>query len=148
MKAVVQRVSESVLSVGGKPVSSIGEGLVCYLGVGAGDLPADLEWLAKKVARLRIFPDDQGKMNRSVADLGFEILVVPQFTLFGDIRNGYRPSFSGAEEPGRANLLYGQFMEKLMEFGVVRVEGGVFGADMTIEQTNRGPVTIILDSKS
>ncbi len=147
MKAVVQRVSEAVLSVDEKEVSRIGHGLVCYLGVGRGDDEQDLDWLAKKTARLRIFPDEHGRMNLSAADEKLAVLVVSQFTLYGDIRNGYRPGFSGAEEPSMAKAMYENFMLKLREYGIRDVAGGVFGADMTIEQRNRGPVTIILDSK-
>ncbi len=147
MKAVVQRVSEAVLSVDGRDVSRIGAGLVCYLGVGRGDDGNDLDWLAKKTARLRIFPDAEGRMNRSAVDEGLAILVVSQFTLYGDIRNGYRPGFSGAEEPAKAQAMYDAFMAKLREYGVSVVAGGVFGADMTIAQRNRGPVTILLDSR-
>ncbi len=148
MKAVVQRVAECSLSVEGREVSRIGAGLVCYLGVGRGDTSEDLDWLAKKVARLRIFPDAEGRMNRSAADENLGILVVPQFTLFGDIRNGYRPSFTGAETPDRANALFAAFQDKLREYGIRTVAAGVFGADMTITQVNRGPVTILLDSRA
>ena len=147
MKTVVQRVSEAVLSVDGKEVSRIGRGLVCYLGVGQGDEEKDLDWLAKKTARLRIFPDGEGRMNLSAVDEGLAILVVSQFTLYGDIRNGYRPGFSAAEEPAKAQEMYGKFMAKLREYGIPDVAGGVFGADMTIAQCNRGPVTILLDSR-
>ncbi|MBP7636038.1 D-tyrosyl-tRNA(Tyr) deacylase [Candidatus Ozemobacteraceae bacterium] len=147
MKAVVQRVSEAVLSVEGKDVSRIGRGLVCYLGVGRGDDAKDLDWLAKKTARLRIFPDTEGRMNLSAVDEGAAVLVVSQFTLYGDIRNGYRPGFSAAEEPAKAQAVYEAFMAKLREYGVPVVAGGVFGADMTIAQCNRGPVTILLDSR-
>ncbi|HOY68923.1 MAG TPA: D-aminoacyl-tRNA deacylase [Candidatus Ozemobacteraceae bacterium] len=147
MKAVVQRVSEASLHVDGEEISRIGPGLVCYLGVGRGDDEKDLDWLAKKTARLRIFPDAQGRMNLSAADERLAILVVSQFTLFGDIRNGYRPGFSGAEEPEKARAMYERFMAKLGDYGIVEVKGGVFGADMTITQINRGPVTILLDSR-
>lgn len=147
MKAVVQRVSEAALSVDGKEVSRIGRGLVCYLGVGRGDEEKDLDWLAKKTARLRIFPDGEGRMNLSAVDEGLAVLVVSQFTLYGDIRNGYRPGFSSAEEPAKAQTMYEAFMTKLREYGVPVVTGGVFGADMTIAQCNRGPVTILLDSR-
>lgn len=161
MKAVVQRVERCTLAVAGQVVAVIGRGLVCYLGVGSGDTLEDLDWMAKKVARLRIFPDEQGdpqpspgdpprrgdRMNLSAADLGLAILVVPQFTLFGDVRRGYRPSFTDAEEPGKANLMFEAFRKKLAELGIAQVAGGVFGADMTIEQVNRGPVTIELNSR-
>jgi len=128
-------------------VSVIDEGIVCYLGVQNGDTEADLDWMVKKVGRLRIFCDSEGKMNFSAFDKGLDILVVPQFTLFGDVRRGYRPSFSEAEQPARANEIYEKFIQGLKNLGIGKVLGGVFGADMTIEQTNRGPVTIILDSR-
>jgi len=147
MRAVLQRVSMAVLSVDGKEISRIGRGLVCYLGVGKGDDEKDLDWLAKKTAKLRIFPDEQERMNLSAADEKLAILVVSQFTLYGDIRNGYRPGFSGAEEPSMAKAMYEKFMLKLREYAMLDIAGGVFGADMTIEQCNQGPVTIILDSK-
>lgn len=146
MKAVVQRVKCASLSVDSTMVSSIGEGLVCYLGVGRGDTVKEMQWLAKKVAGLRIFPDQAGKMNLSVKDCGFEILVVSQFTLFGDIRNGFRPSFIEAEAPEPAEKMYEDFCAELETAGVRKVARGVFGADMLIAQENQGPVTIILDS--
>ena len=146
MKALVQRVARCCLSVGGQEVSRIDAGLICYLGVGSDDSPQGLDWLAKKVARLRVFPDGEGRMNRSVVDEGLAILVVPQFTLYGDIRNGYRPSFSAAAAPAVAERMYEAFREALRGYGVVAVAGGVFGADMTIEQVNRGPVTILLET--
>ncbi|GAB4273197.1 MAG: D-aminoacyl-tRNA deacylase [Candidatus Rifleibacteriota bacterium] len=146
MKALIQRVSQAQLSVEGKEVSNIGPGLVCYLGVGKGDGETELRWLARKVAGLRIFSDENGKMNLSVLDQKLEILVVSQFTLFGDIRNGFRPSFSSAECPELAEKMYLQFCEELEKAGVKKVARGVFGADMTIHQTNQGPVTLMLDS--
>ncbi|MFZ2957427.1 MAG: D-aminoacyl-tRNA deacylase [Candidatus Ozemobacteraceae bacterium] len=148
MKAVVQRVESCVLSVDGKEISRIGAGLVCYLGVGTGDSETDLVWMVKKVAGLRIFPDEAGKMNLSAIERGFSILVVSQFTLFGDARRGFRPSFTEAEAPEKANILYEKFLSMLKEAGIDNVAGGIFGADMTIAQTNRGPVTILLDSRS
>ncbi|MBF0500078.1 MAG: D-tyrosyl-tRNA(Tyr) deacylase [Candidatus Riflebacteria bacterium] len=148
MRSVVQRVESCLLSVEGREISRIGPGLVCYLGVAAGDTDSDLAWMVKKVAGLRIFHDEAGKMNFSVLDLGLAVLVVPQFTLFGDVRRGYRPSFSGAEAPKEAQTLYEHFLDSLRTAGVKSVAGGVFGADMTIDQKNRGPVTIILDSRS
>ncbi len=147
MKSVVQRVESCTLSVAGQEVARIGVGLVCYLGVGQGDTDEDLDWMARKVARLRIFPDAADRMNLAAADAGFAILVVPQFTLFGDIRHGYRPSFSGAEAPDRARSLFEAFPGKLRSYGIGQVAAGVFGADMTIAQVNRGPVTILLDSR-
>jgi len=147
MKALVQRVAACVLSVDGKEISRIDEGLICYLGIAAGDTEKDLDWMVKKVAKLRIFPDKEGKMNLSAIDLNLGIMVVPQFTLLGDIRNGYRPSFTEAEQPERANHFYEIFLEKLKEIGATRIARGVFAADMTINQINRGPVTIELNSR-
>jgi D-aminoacyl-tRNA deacylase len=147
MKATVQRVAKAAVSVEGQVVATIGPGLVCYLGVGKGDTEQDRDWLAKKIVRLRIFPDAAGKMNLSLVDQRLDLLVISQFTLFGDIRNGYRPSFTDAEQPDRAKAMYEAFMGDAVRYGAERVAGGVFGADMTIEQTNCGPVTILLDSK-
>ncbi|MBF0547158.1 MAG: D-tyrosyl-tRNA(Tyr) deacylase [Candidatus Riflebacteria bacterium] len=147
MKTVIQRVESVVLTVENKEVSRISEGLICYLGIASGDSEEELKWMAKKVANLRIFPDSEGKMNLSAIDKNFSILVVSQFTLFGDIKRGYRPSFSDAETPARANDFYQNFISALKENGIKEVKGGVFGADMTIEQINRGPVTIIIDSR-
>jgi D-tyrosyl-tRNA(Tyr) deacylase len=146
MKAVVQRVNSATLKVDGKIISEIDKGLVCYLGVGKGDTEKELEWLAKKTAKLRIFPDEAGKMNLSAFDCKLGILVVSQFTLYGDIRNGYRPSFTGAEAPELAQNLYEKFKLELEKIGIKKVVGGVFGADMKIAQENDGPVTIILDT--
>lgn len=147
MKAVVQRVEKASLSVEGKQVSEIGEGMVCYLGVGQGDTDQDLSWLVKKIAGLRIFPDAEGKMNLSMLDCGFEALVVSQFTLYGNVKKGFRPSFISAEAPELACKMYDRFCQQLADTGVKKVAKGVFAADMLIEQTNRGPVTILIDSK-
>jgi D-tyrosyl-tRNA(Tyr) deacylase len=146
MKAVIQRVLEADLSVDGVEVARIGSGLVCYLGIGRGDGAKELEWLARKVAGLRIFPDNEGRMNLSVNDCGCEILVISQFTLYGDIRNGFRPSFTAAEAPEPAKKMYEDFCQELLRLGVKNVATGVFAADMTINQKNTGPVTVILDS--
>ncbi len=146
MKAVVQRVNEAALAVDNQPVSCIKAGLVCYLGVGRGDTDKECHWLARKIAGLRIFPDQAGKMNLSVMDCGLEIMVVSQFTLFGDVRNGFRPSFIEAEAPEPAEKMYIKFCEELAKLGVKKVARGVFGGDMLISQANQGPVTIILDS--
>lgn len=145
MKAVIQRVKKTSLSVNGKLVSEIPFGLAVYLGVKSGDTPAQAEATAKKVAALRIFEDDQGKMNRSVRDVGGEILLVSQFTLYGDCSRGNRPSFSLAERPEPAKELYDYVTELLRESGLT-VKTGVFGADMKIEQFNDGPVTIIYET--
>ncbi len=145
MKAVIQRVFQAGLCVGGEKISEISCGLVCYLGIGRGDGERELAWLSRKVAGLRIFPDAQGKMNLSAIDTQAEILVVSQFTLYGDIRNGYRPGFSAAEIPELAEPMYERFCVELEKHGIKKVARGVFGADMTITQTNQGPVTIILE---
>ncbi len=146
MKALIQRVDQASLPVDNKLLSEISKGLVCYMGIGKGDTDETLKWLAKKTAGLRIFPDEMGKMNYSILDLGYEILVVSQFTLYGDIRRGYRPSFTDAELPEKANEMYEEFCSELISLGVKKVAKGVFGADMHINQSNSGPVTIMLDT--
>ena len=147
MKAVVQRVKGARLSVAGKLISDINEGLVVYFGVAKGDSEEKADWFAKKIAAMRIFEDDNGKMNFSALDKGFEVLAVSQFTLTGDCSHGSRPDFFSAEESTRANELYEYFIKKLEEKGVV-VKKGVFGTYMTIEQINNGPVTTILEERS
>ncbi len=144
MRLVAQRVLRAALSVDDVPVSEIGYGLVVYFGVGAGDTVAQAEKCMQKVADLRIFEDEAGKMNRSVKDVGGEVLLVSQFTLYGDAKKGNRPSFSGAERPERANELYEYALSFLRGLGVPAKQG-VFGADMRIEQVNSGPVTIIYE---
>ena len=145
MKAVVQRVKATTLSVDGRLISAIDGGLTVFLGVGQGDEEKDSEYLAKKIASLRIFEDDEGKMNLSVLDVKKEVLLVSQFTLYGDTSHGNRPSFTAAEKPDRANELYLHTAKCLEGYGVP-VKLGVFGADMQISQHNDGPVTILLDS--
>ena len=144
MKAVVQRVKKTVLSVDEKTVSEIAFGLTVFLGVKTGDTEKDADYLAKKIAGLRIFEDENGKMNLSVKDVGGEVLLVSQFTLYGDASHGNRPSFTLAERPEKAEPLYEFALKELASHGVV-VKGGVFGADMQIEQHNDGPVTILLE---
>jgi len=144
MKAVIQRVSEAELSVDGKLISAIGNGLVVFLGVGIGDEDCLADKFAYKVSRLRIFEDENGKMNRSVSDIGGEVLLVSQFTLYGDCSHGNRPSFSNAEQPDKAKALYEKCALKLRETGLT-VKLGVFGADMKIKQLNDGPVSILMD---
>lgn len=144
MKAVAQRVKKSSLSVDGKLISEIGAGLTVFLGIKQGDTSAQAERMAYKIANLRVFEDDCGKMNLSVKDIGGEVLLVSQFTLYGDCSHGNRPSFSTAEEPKKANALYEYCAEKLRENGVP-VKQGVFGADMQILQHNDGPVSVILE---
>ncbi len=144
MRAVVQRVGATKLTVDGKTVAEIPHGLTVYLGVGKGDGEEQAQKTAKKIAGLRIFSDAAGKMNLSVGDVGGEILLVSQFTLYGDCRHGNRPSFTEAEEPVAADRLYERTAELLRGYGLT-VKTGVFGADMHIEQTNEGPVTILLE---
>lgn len=144
MRFVAQRVSHATLSAGGVPVSEIGYGLVVYFGVKAGDTEAQAEKCMDKLANLRIFGDEAGKMNYSVRDVKGEILLVSQFTLYGDASHGNRPGFSEAERPERANALYEHALAYLKSLGVPAFKG-VFGANMRIEQTNEGPVTIIYE---
>ena len=144
MKAVVQRVKETKLFVDGKLISEIPYGLIVYFGVMKGDLVESADYLASKIAKLRVFEDENGKMNKSVLDVQGEIMVVSQFTLYGDTSHGNRPSFIMAEEPTRANEIYEYFTKKLKEQGVV-TKNGVFGADMKIHQLSDGPVTIIYE---
>lgn len=146
MKAVIQRVSRASVRVDGEVVGAIERGLLVLLGVAAGDPPECEELLAKKVAELRIFPDDEGKMNRSVVDLGGAALVVSQFTLLADCRKGRRPSFIGAAPPDEANRRYERFCELLRGHGLV-VQTGRFAASMEVELINMGPVTIVLDTR-
>ena len=145
MKAVVQRVKQTRLSVDGKTVSEIPFGLTVFLGVKIGDTEKEAAYLAKKIAGLRIFEDENGKMNLSVKDVGGEVLLVSQFTLYGDASHGNRPSFTLAERPERAEPLYEFTVQELSSYGVT-VKKGVFGADMKIEQFNDGPVTILLEA--
>ena len=144
MKLVVQRVKSTRLEVDGRLISEIGKGLAVYVGVGVGDVEAEADRLAEKLVKLRIFEDENGKMNLSVKDVGGEILSISQFTLYADVSHGNRPGFSGAERPDRAKELYEYFSDKVATLGVP-VKKGIFGADMQILQHNDGPVTIIYD---
>ncbi len=144
MRAVVQRVKETSLKVDGELISQIPFGLIVYFGVKKGDTYEQADYLSGKIARLRIFEDEQGKMNKSVLDVGGEILSVSQFTLYGDVSHGNRPSFIDAEVPSIAEPIYDYFCEKLSTYGIA-VKKGVFGADMKISQLSDGPVTIIYD---
>ncbi len=144
MKAVVQRVKETTLECNGELISRIDFGFVVYFGVQKEDTEEKASYLAKKIANLRVFEDENKKMNLSVKEVKGEILAVSQFTLLGDVSHGNRPSFSNAELPERANELYEFFKEKLTAEGV-SVKGGVFGGDMKIKQLNDGPVTIIYE---
>jgi D-aminoacyl-tRNA deacylase len=145
MRAVVQRVSRAKVTVGGEVTGEIGLGLLVLLGVGAGDTRADADYLAEKTIGLRIFEDDGGKMNLSVAEVGGAVLVVSQFTLYGDARRGKRPSFDSAAPPGVARSLYEYFVERIRGAGL-RCETGRFQETMQVELVNHGPVTILLDS--
>jgi D-tyrosyl-tRNA(Tyr) deacylase len=147
MRAVVQRVTRASVTVAGRVTGAIGHGLLVFLGAGAGDGANDLQYIVEKVANLRIFADDAGKMNRSVLDIGGAVLVVSQFTLYGDARQGRRPAFTGALEPVAARALYDQSLVALRGAGVARVEAGEFAADMQVDLANDGPVTILLDSR-
>ena len=144
MTAVIQRVGRTSLSVEGKLISEIPFGLAVYLGIKAGDGEDVCAQMAGKIARLRIFEDANGKMNLSVRDVGGEVLLISQFTLYGDCSHGNRPSFILAERPERADFLYEKTAEELSVLGI-SVKKGVFGADMKIEQYNDGPVTIIYE---
>ncbi|HIR29875.1 MAG TPA: D-tyrosyl-tRNA(Tyr) deacylase [Candidatus Coproplasma stercorigallinarum] len=144
MRAVIQRVKHTTLSVDGRLVSEIPFGLAVYLGVKVGDTDEMPAAMAKKIAALRIFEDENGKMNLSVGDVGGEIMLISQFTLYGDCSHGNRPSFIAAERPERANALYEATRDELISRGMT-VKTGIFGADMKIEQFNDGPVTIIYE---
>ncbi len=146
MRAVVQRVTSGQVSVDAQTVGRVGHGLVVLVGVGREDEDQDALSLADKVCTLRIFEDDAGKMNRSVEDVGGALLAVSQFTLFGDVRKGRRPSFGGAMEPEQAKLLFNRFCGACRERGVA-VETGRFREHMVVELSNDGPVTILIDSK-
>lgn len=144
MKAVIQRVKRTCLKVDGKLISEIPFGLTVFLGVGRGDSEKEAQIIAKKIAALRIFEDCNEKMNLSVQEVGGEVLLVSQFTLYGDCSHGNRPSFTLAESPDTAKALYEKTAELLRGYGLT-VKTGVFGADMQIEQSNDGPVTILLE---
>ena len=146
MRAVIQRVTRAQVSVGEELVGKIGRGMLVLLGVGKTDTQADADYLAVKIAGLRIFEDDHGKMNLSLFEKGGEVLAVPQFTLHGDVRQGKRPSFDEAAPPQRANELYEHFVRRIREVGI-HCETGRFQAMMQVELINDGPVTILLDSK-
>ena len=145
MRAVVQRVSRARVTVGSEITGEIGLGLLVLLGVGAGDTRAEADYLAEKTIGLRIFEDAGGKMNLSVAEVGGALLVVSQFTLYGDARRGKRPSFEAAAAPEQARELYKYFVEKIRRAGL-RCETGRFQETMQVELVNEGPVTILLDS--
>lgn len=147
MRLVIQRVSQASVSVDNEVVGSIGPGLLVLLGIHRDDTDADIPWLVGKLANLRIFTDDAGKMNRSVQDINGGILVVSQFTLYGSCRNGRRPEFTQAAGPDHAIPLYENFLSAL-RLEVAQVATGQFGAKMDVQLNNDGPVTLILDGKS
>ncbi len=146
MRAVIQRVKNSSVSVDGEIKGSVGKGYNVLLGVMQGDSEAQAELLASKIAKLRVFEDENGKMNKSVLDVGGGILVISQFTLCADIKKGNRPSFTDSAPPDEADRLYRYFCDCLRQNGVEKVETGVFAADMLVEINNDGPVTIMMDT--
>ena len=147
MRALLQRVSHARVRVAGEVVGEIGPGMVVLIGVERGDGPADVRYLAEKIPNLRLFADDQDKMNRSLRQIGGEILAISQFTLLADCRSGLRPSFTRAESPAAAHQLYEALVSELRALGC-RVATGVFRAMMSVELCNEGPVTVCLDSRS
>ncbi|MCL1952956.1 MAG: D-aminoacyl-tRNA deacylase [Oscillospiraceae bacterium] len=146
MKAVIQRVTHASVTVDNAVTGSIGEGFLVLLGVAQGDTQAEAALLAAKIAKLRVFRDEQGKMNLSLLDTGGAALVISQFTLCADIRKGNRPAFTDAAPPGEADALYRYFCDCLRAEGVRDVQTGVFGAEMRVELLNHGPVTILMDT--
>ena len=146
MKAVIQRVSSASVEADGKITGSCKNGYMILLGAADDDTEYDADILARKTAALRVFSDDEGRMNRSILDTGGEVLAVSQFTLCADVKKGNRPSFIKAMEPVRAEELYELYCQKLEELGVKHVAKGVFGADMAVTLVNDGPVTIIFDT--
>ncbi len=145
MRAVLQRVTEARVDVAGQTVGEIGAGLLVLLGVARDDTADDAQYLVEKITNLRIFTDTEGKMNRSLLDIHGSMLVVSQFTLYGDVRRGRRPSYSDAAEPEKANNLYEEFVKRVSL--VAHVETGIFQAMMKVSLVNDGPVTILLDSR-
>lgn len=148
MRVVIQRVSEASVTIDGKVNAEIGNGLLVLLGIEAEDTQEDIEWLCKKVSNLRIFGDDEGKMNRSVMDIDGDIIVVSQFTLHASTKKGNRPSYIKAAKPDFAIPMYEQFTKHLSSVIGKEVQTGIFAADMKVRLLNDGPVTIIIDSKN
>jgi len=147
MKVLIQRVHRAKVTIDNKITGSINKGLLLLIGISEDDIEKDLDYLADKCVNLRIFEDENGKMNKSLLDVKGEILAVSQFTLMADTRKGRRPSFINAANPKKGKLYYEEFVDKLKQFGV-KVECGIFGAMMDVELINNGPVTIMLESKS
>ncbi len=148
MRAVIQRVSEAAVTVSGQPVASIGRGFLILLGIEAVDDRVDIEWLAGKIANLRVLEDDEGKMNRSLPEIGGGAIVVSQFTLHASTKKGNRPSFLRAAPPDQAEPLYEAFCAALESGLGIPVGRGIFGADMKVSLVNDGPVTIVIDSRA
>ena len=145
MKIILQRVKNASVTVSGEEISGIGHGLLLLVGIARGDGEAEADWLVEKVAGLRVFADDEGKMNLDVREAGGEVLAVSQFTLLADTRKGKRPSFVDAAPPEEAEMLFDYFCEKLREAGAASVKTGSFGAMMDVTLVNDGPVTIVLE---
>jgi len=148
MRAVIQRVSQASVSIDEKKVASINEGLLVFLGIEIQDTKEDSEWLANKISQLRIFSDEEGKMNKSVTEVDGEVVVVSQFTLHAKIKKGTRPSYIKAARPEQAIPLYNQFKKDFSDVTGKEVQSGEFAADMKVSLTNDGPVTIIIDTKN
>ncbi|HLQ28980.1 MAG TPA: D-aminoacyl-tRNA deacylase [Ktedonobacteraceae bacterium] len=146
MRALLQRVSRASVVVDGQAVGAIGHGFLVLLGIGQEDSEAQVKTLSEKIVHLRVFEDDEGKMNRSLLDIGGQMLVVSQFTLYANVRKGRRPSFTDAAPPAIAELLVERFKTAIASYGLT-VEGGIFGAYMEVELLNYGPVTIWIDSE-
>ena len=147
MRAVIQRVSKACVTIGHKETAAIGRGLLIFLGVETGDRSVDVQWLAGKIARLRIFPDEQGRMNKDIQEIRGEMLVVSQFTLFADTQKGNRPSFFQAAKPDEAIPRYEEFLHKIKCLTGSAPAHGTFAADMQVALINDGPVTILIDSQ-
>ncbi|HIG06175.1 MAG TPA: D-tyrosyl-tRNA(Tyr) deacylase [Planctomycetes bacterium] len=148
MRVLVQRVLEARVEVDGQTVGSVDTGLLLLVGLGAGDGPMEIDWMARKVAGLRIFSDAEGQMNLDLTQVEGGILAVSQFTLYGDCRKGRRPSFIDALEPGQAEPLFEKFVENLLQLGISRVDTGRFGADMKVHLVNDGPVTFWIEREA
>ncbi len=147
MRALIQRVSQASVEIDSRRVSQIGKGLLVFLGIGRGDSSDDIKYIANKILNLRVFPDGDQNFNRSLLDISGELLIVSQFTLYGDCRKGRRPSFDKAENPSESKQLYDDFITFIREtFPSINIKEGVFQADMDISLVNDGPVTFILDS--
>ncbi|MCB0514444.1 MAG: D-aminoacyl-tRNA deacylase [Chitinophagales bacterium] len=147
MRIIIQRVSQAAVQVEGEAVGSINKGLLLLVGIENADTPGDVEWLVQKIVQMRIFSDAEGKMNLSLQDVGGEVLIISQFTLHAQTKKGNRPSFIKAAPPAVAIPLYELFIAKMQQADVKKVAQGIFGADMQVQLTNDGPVTIWIDSQ-